>query len=147
MAGLLHVGEMGALAMHVVLQLAVLQARDEDARQTVQELAEGLSASPHTLQKVTRRLIAIGLLESSRGSSGGLKLAVDPGTIDILQILEGIEGTICANGCLFAKRVCVKGAPCVFKKLTCTLEKQIRDAFTGTTIADLRDAALRLFDT
>lgn len=144
MAGLLHIGEMGALALHALVELAVLRDKDAEARRTVQELAGRLHASPHTLQKVSRRLIAMELLDSSRGAAGGLRLAADPADITILQVIEGLEGRICANGCLFAKRVCAEGGPCVFGKFTRKLEKQIRDAFIGTTLADLRDAATEL---
>lgn len=141
MAGLLNVGEMGALALHVLVELAVLRKDDPDARLTVQELAERLSASSHTLQKVTRRLIMTDMIEGTRGSKGGLRLTANPDELTMLQIIEVVEGRICSNNCMFAKRVCPSGGKCVFEGVTGAMEKQVRDYFTGTTLANLRDMA------
>lgn len=137
MAGLLNVGEMGAIALHVLVELAALRKENRDAKYTAQELAEKLHASVHTLQKVVRRLIQMGLIEGVRGAKGGLFLLVDPKDVTMLRIIEGVEGRVCANGCLFAKRVCPPGAGCVFGGVTGHLEKSLREYFAGTTIADL----------
>lgn len=141
MAGLLNVGEMGALALHVLVELAVLREENPDGRRTVQEIAGKLRASAHTLQKVVRRLIVMELVEGTRGANGGLRLAADPERVNMLQVIEGVEGRACSNGCLFAKRVCPEGGKCVFEGVTGVMEKQIRNYFTGTTVADLRDMA------
>lgn len=141
MAGLLNVGEMGALALHVMVELAVLKEEDPEARMTVQDMAKALHASVHTLQKVTRRLVVLRLLEGARGVNGGLRLAVKPKKVTMLQVLEGVEGKLCPGGCLFAKRVCPPRGSCVFKGLTGGMEKMIRDYFKSTTIAELADMA------
>lgn len=143
MAGLLNVGEMGALALHVLVELAVLRERDPQARRAARDIAGSLRASVHTLQKVTRRLIVMELVEGTKGVNGGLRLAADPGAITMLQIVEGIEGRICSNNCMFSKRVCPPGGKCVFEGLTSRLEQQIRSYFTETTVADLRDMAMQ----
>lgn len=143
MAGLLNVGEMGALALHVLVELAVMQKKDPDARLTVQELAERLHGSSHTLQKVTRRLIAAEMIEGARGAKGGLRLLADPNSVTMLQIIEAIEGRICSNNCMFAKRVCPEGGRCIFEGVTGAMERQVRDYFSGTKLADLRDMAMQ----
>lgn len=144
MAGLLNVGEMGALALHEMVELAALRSRDPDGRLTIQEIAASLQASVHTLQKVTRRLIAMGMVEGTRGAGGGLKLAVDPRTVTMLEIVEGVDRKICSNGCMFSKRVCPEGKKCVFGGLTREMEKKVRDYFTGTTLEDLCKQADKL---
>lgn len=143
MAGLLNVGEMGALAMHVLVELAVLREEDPEARRTIQEIAQKLCASVHTLQKVTRRLIVMGLVEGARGANGGVKLAAEPETVDMLRVIEGVEGRAPANGCMFAKRVCPPEAECVFDGWTGVLENKVRNNFAETTLANLRDIAMR----
>ena len=143
MAGLLNIGEMGALALHVLVELAVLRERDPEARRPVQEIADKLQASVHTLQKVTRRLITMGLVEGTRGANGGVRLVADLRAVTMLAVIEGIEGRICSNGCMFAKRVCPPGGTCVFEGLTGVMEKKVRDYFTGTTVADLCAMAMQ----
>lgn len=137
MAGLLNVGEMGALGLHVLVELAALREKDADARLTVQELAERLHASAHTLQKVARRLVMLELAEGTRGVNGGLRLRVDPRKVTMLQVIEGVEGRVCSNGCMFSKRVCGPKKRCIFYGITGTMETMIRDYFTKTTLRDL----------
>ena len=143
MAGLLNVGEMDALALHVLVELAMLREEDSDARKTAQDMAEKLHASVHTLQKVARRLIMLGLVEGTRGASGGLRLLRNPEEITMLQVLEGVEGKRCSNGCLFARRVCPAASACMFEGVTGIMEKKVRDYFAGATLAELRDAAVQ----
>ncbi|MCD8351524.1 MAG: Rrf2 family transcriptional regulator [Planctomycetaceae bacterium] len=140
MAGLLNIGEMGALALHVMVELAMLREEDPDARRTVQEIAAGLHASVHTLQKVTRRLVAMGLVEGTRGANGGLRLEAEPENVTMLDVIEGIEGKLGCNGCMFARRVCPDGA-CRFSGITGELEKKVHEYFAATTIAGLAKKA------
>lgn len=142
MAGLLNIGEMAALGLHVAVELAALREVDPEARRTVQELAGEFRASAHTLQKVTRRLVALGLIEGARGANGGLRMAAEPGEVSLLRIIEGLEGRVCDNGCLFAKRVCPEGV-CRFEGVTGDMEKRVRDYFAATTVADLAGSPTR----
>ena len=137
MAGLLNIGEMGAIALHVLVELAALREESPDERRTAQQIADKLHASVHTLQKVTRRLIVMELVEGTRGANGGLRLIADPKKVTMLQVLEGIEGNLCPNDCMFAKRVCPKEARCAFEGVTGNMERKIRDYFATTTLADL----------
>ena len=137
MSGLLNVSEMGALALHIMVELALLREEDPAARRTAQELALGLNASVHTLQKVIRRLVLADLLDGVRGANGGVKLAGDPADATMLRIIETVEGPVRANGCLFAKRVCLEGKHCRFHTVTGVMEQNIREYFNKTTIADL----------
>ncbi len=137
MSGLLNVGEMGALALHVMAELAVVKKADNAARLTAQELAKRLNASVYTLQKVIRRLVLAGMLEGTRGVNGGLRLTGEAEDISLLAVLECVEGPIPRNGCLFTKRVCPEGAVCRFQGITGEVEKGIFAYFTQTSIADL----------
>lgn len=141
MAGILNIGEMGALALHVLVELAVLRGENPEARRTIQHIAGHLHASAHTLQKVSRRLIMMELVDGARGASGGLKLIADPKRVSLLQVLEGVEGKFKQNNCMFAKRVCPPSAKCAFGQIAGDMEQMVRKYFADTTIADLSAAA------
>ena len=143
MAGILNIGEMGALALHVLVELAVLREENPDARKSIQSIAGHLHASPHTLQKVSHRLIMMELIDSVRGANGGLRLLADPQRITLLDVLEGVEGKFSSNECLFSKRVCPPSARCAFSKITGEMEQMVRGYFSGTTIADLCAMAMQ----
>ncbi len=137
MAGILNIGEMGALALHALAALAKLREDSPDERLTVQELAGSFQASVHTLQKVMQRLSVLGYAEAVRGPKGGLKLAVDPEKTTLLQVLEGVEGRMDSHGCLLNKRACPDGCTCIFANLTKTMVTEVRSYFATTTLADL----------
>lgn len=137
MPGFLNMGEMSALALHTMTQLANVHFADKDGRLSVVALSERLEASRHTLHKVVTRLVNAGLVDSARGPSGGIRLSQPPDRITILQVIEAVEGRITANGCLFEQRVCPSGAQCAFASLTCGMENHIREYFTKTNLVDL----------
>ena len=140
MAGLLNIGEMSALALHALVELAETERTDPGKRLGVPELAGRLSASQHTLHKVITRLVNEGMVDSARGPSGGIRLSEPPEDINILRVVEAVDGKVNSNACLFANRVCPPGAPCAFSSLTDKLESQIREHFVNTTIKKLMDS-------
>lgn len=137
MAGLVNIGEMGALALHLLTELAAVRDADPNAKLAVKDFAEFLNASPHTLHKVARRLVKAGFAEGSRGAGGGLRLLTDPNEITMLQAIEEVEGKIHCNDCMFAKRVCPSDVKCPFSALTSGMDSAIRNYLHKTTIADL----------
>lgn len=137
MAGLLNINEMSALALHTLVELAKGKRNKEQARLSVADLAGCLHASQHTLHKVVTRLVGAGFIESIRGASGGIQLLVSPKDINVLQVIEAIEGKMFPNGCLFMKRVCGESATCAFAGLTEKLERQILRQFVDTTMEKL----------
>ncbi len=139
MHGILNVGEMGALALHSMLEVAKRRHLGDESWISVGDLATALEASRHTLHKVTKRLVEAGLLESSRGPAGGVKLNGDPSEITLTTIVQAVEGEINAGGCLFARRVCHPEALCQFCGITRDLEHMITEYFAKTTLTDLID--------
>ena len=137
MPGMLNMGEMGALALHGMLEMAKRKRRSEDRWVSVAEIADSLGASRHTLHKVVKRLVQAGLLDSSRGPQGGVKMRSELEDVTLLQIVEAVDGELNSGGCLFARRVCEPTQRCQFCGITQDLEKVVRDYFITTTLADL----------
>lgn len=137
MPGTINLGEMGALALHLMLEAAKHKQANSGGWLSISSVADALNASKHTLHKVTRRLVQAGLLESSRGATGGVRLAGDGEETTLLRIVEAVDGELGTNGCLFAKRVCPPGALCLFGGITRDLEKIVRSYFAETALRDL----------
>src|ERR1700748_3453732 len=53
-----------------------------------------------TVQKLVSRLSTAGLIESSRGTGGGFRLARPPAAISLADIVEAIEGPIAMTACV-----------------------------------------------
>ncbi|TCM18572.1 BadM/Rrf2 family transcriptional regulator [Novosphingobium sp. PhB165] len=69
-------------------------------RVSAAQLAEETRLPAPTVQKLVSKLTAAGLLRSSRGVGGGLKLARSPETISVADIVEAVEGPIALTACL-----------------------------------------------
>lgn len=74
-------------SLRVLLYLAVRRERIV----TVAELSQAYGVSKNHLVKVTQGLLAQGLVESVRGRGGGLRLAREPGQINIGQVVRATE--------------------------------------------------------
>jgi len=64
---------------------------DPKRRWSSDELAEAAGLPPSFLAKVMQQLTAAGLIESTRGRGGGIRLARDPGTIRLYDIAASTE--------------------------------------------------------
>lgn len=137
MTGVLNVGEMGALALHTMSELALLRTENAETRISVPQLAKRLVASTHTLHKVVTNLVAAGLIESVRGPNGGVRLLREANDISLLTIIEAVNRKVTGNRCLFTKPACPEGAPCPFTFLTRDLEEILGRYFSETTLEKL----------
>lgn len=79
--------EYASLAM---LELALRQADDEPVR--IREIAEAHGVPSRFLVQILLQLKAAGLVTSTRGASGGYRLARDAAAITLADIREVIEG-------------------------------------------------------
>jgi Rrf2 family protein len=132
MANALAISEDASLAIHTM----ALLAGNANRRMSTAEIAGVLSASEHTLAKVLQKLSRVGLLESLRGPHGGFTLARPASETALLEIYEAVEGPLGPGACLLGHAVC-GGAECVFGGLVQSIQKQLRDYFASTTLADL----------
>ncbi len=69
-------------------------------RVSAAQLADETGLPVPTVQKVVSLLTAAGLLRSSRGVGGGLKLARPAAAISLADIVEAIEGPIALTACV-----------------------------------------------
>ncbi len=104
------------------LRMLVFLALRADRTCTVNEIAEAYGLSRHHLLKVALQLKNLGLVESLRGRSGGISLAVDPADISIGALMESLETD-------FALVECMKptGGNCVISP-ECRMKGMFREA-------------------
>ncbi len=105
---------------YALVALASLARHDNDAA-SARDLAEQLHLPLPVLRNILKVLATRGLLSSSRGPSGGYRLAKLPGEISLAQIVEAIEGpvqlvTCCPPGDDGAGHVCQLEESCLIKQ-------------------------------
>ena len=64
------------------------------------------------LHKITATLVQAGLVQTRPGSNGGLALAQPASQINLRQILEPIDGSVCLNVCQERPRTCPRDTIC-----------------------------------
>lgn len=91
-----------------------------------------------TAQKLVSRLSAAGLLESSRGTGGGVRLSRPPATITLADVVEAVEGPIAMTACAdTGAHDCTLEQDCRIRPHMNVANMAIRSALAGVTIASL----------
>lgn len=91
-----------------------------------------------TAQKLVSRLSAAGLIESTRGTGGGFHLARPAAAISLAAVIEAIEGPIAMTTCVDTERHdCALDGHCLVKPHWAIVNRALRDALAGVSLADL----------
>jgi Rrf2 family protein len=133
MATAFKISDAAALALHAV----TMMVQHPDAPLPTHTIAKALSCSEAHLSKVMQRLVRAGLAVSTRGPKGGFMLAKPEEELNILGVLEAIEGPLSAGGCLLNPQQC-DGKECLFGALSTHVNAMVRKELERITAADLR---------
>jgi Rrf2 family protein len=83
------------------LRLLIALAVDQNAgSQATSRLADRLDIPLAFLHQIGRSLIQAGILRSSPGPGGGLRLNQSPDSVSLLQVLEILDGPVRLSACL-----------------------------------------------
>jgi Rrf2 family protein len=80
--------------------LVALAADQQSGSQATSKLASRLDIPLAFLHQIGRSLIQAGILRSTPGPGGGLRLNQTPEDISLLQVLEVLDGPVCLSECL-----------------------------------------------
>lgn len=99
------------------------------------------SGVPYSFARSIQHDLALaGIVENTRGASGGMRLAVDSRSVTLLQLVEAVQGPIAVSCCL---DVGERGAPCPrlpechFSPVWCNAERLLRSFFSSVTLYEL----------
>jgi FeS assembly SUF system regulator len=112
------------------------------ARVSAAQLAEETGLPAPTVQKLVSRLTAAGLLRSSRGVGGGLKLARPAAAITLADIVEAVEGPIALAACSERGRQdCTLEAACLVRPHWPLVNHALRAALAQVRLTRLAETA------
>jgi len=92
--------------------MVCLAEHHENGPVPLEALAHEQKIPERYLAKIIQDLRRSGLIRSVRGASGGYVLNESPSKISLLDIWEGLEGTLCPVDCLDSPAVCDMRAEC-----------------------------------
>ena len=120
------------------LRVLMYCARHRQRLVTIGELAEQHGLSKGHLMKVVNDLARQGLIETTRGRGGGLRLSKEPGTIRIGDVVRASETDFRLVECFESgTNACTLTPDCRLKHLFDAALRGYFQALDGATLADL----------
>jgi Rrf2 family protein len=100
------------------------------------------------LGKIAQQLARAGYIEIVQGAKGGLKLAVSPEKLTLLDVVETVIGEILLNDCLLRPESCNRSNSCAAHRVWDKARNQLRATLREATFAELlkEDSCLSPFN-
>jgi Rrf2 family transcriptional regulator, cysteine metabolism repressor len=138
-------------AEYGVRLMVELGRQDDDAPVALSAVAESERLPLSYLEHLVAKLRRAGLVESQRGAHGGYRLGKPAEKIDMLEVVQALEGTIAPMECFHddpeGKVSCSHETDgdeaCATKFLWTRVQGGVSKALSGTTVADLVEFADR----
>jgi len=131
-------------AEYGVRLMVELGRQGDGAPVALSAVAESESLPLSYLEHLVAKLRRAGLVESQRGAHGGYRLGRAAHEIDMLEVVQALEGTIAPMECFHAdpegKVSCsheTDDEACATKFLWTRVQGGVSKALSGTTVADL----------
>jgi Rrf2 family protein len=103
-------------------------------------IAQAQHIPPSFMAKILRQLVKAGLLRSARGVNGGFGLARAAAEINLLDIVEGIEGPIHLTDCAPDPEHCALSHDCPASPVWLEVQRQMSALLQETTLEALLSA-------
>ena len=121
---------------YALIALNHLQQQDDGDLSSAKEISKQYGIPKELLAKTLQKLARVGIIEAVQGPSGGYKLLVDPGAINLTHFFEVLEGPVAIMDCYFDLD-CVQLNTCNIRSPINKINDTIRNVFNNMTLADL----------
>ena len=99
-------------AEYAVRTVFYLAKQESGASLSTARIAKEQDIPSPFLAKIVMQLSAAGILRTSRGARGGVRLAKAPSEISLLSIVEAVDGPIEINDCVLNETCCQRTESC-----------------------------------
>jgi Rrf2 family protein len=123
-------------AQYAVRAVIVISA-EPSLNHGAQEIAGKIGAPPNYMGKLLRLLADAGVLESTRGSGGGFRLARPSGEISLFEIVEPIDKVSRWTTCFLGLSSCSPGTPCALHPRWEPIRESYLQMLKELTIAEI----------
>lgn len=130
-----------------VLRAAIDLAEHWDGAGTyrkIREIAETMDLPLSYTPQILGLLARAGLAEAKAGRTGGYRLARDPSTIPVLEVIEVAEGHLSSRRCPLRGGPCHWEDVCALHPTWVAVSEAIRETLAGVSLAEVADVNRRL---
>jgi len=124
----------GEYAVRCVLYLA---SKGVDILCNRKQIAAEMDIPDQFLSKIAQQLAHAGFIDIVQGSRGGLKLAIAPENLTMLDVVEAVIGEIYLNDCVIRPESCRRSQACTVHQVWENARSQLRDTLREATFASL----------
>jgi Rrf2 family protein len=136
---MLRISQKTEYAMRAMIELAIRSQRG-DSLVPARAIAEAQRIPLRFLEQQLGTLHKAGLVESFRGAGGGCRLAREPSSIRMADVVDAIEGALYPMYCLQEEdHTCFQDGKCGLQELWGDVYLAIRQVFEQTTLAVLAE--------
>jgi len=130
------------MADYAVVVMSAASRHCGAARVNAAQLAEETGLPAPTVQKLVSKLTSAGLLRSSRGIGGGLKLARPAAAITLADIVEAVEGPIALTSCIeHGRHDCTLEDACMVRPHWPVVNEALRGALAQVSLTRLAEVS------
>ena len=119
------------------LRMLAALVGQEDGVVSVRVAADDNDVPYSFARSIQHDLVRAGLVDSVRGSRGGMRMAVDSAKVTLLQVVEAIQGPIDLSSCNTVGPdggPCQRMSDCPFNPIWCGARKLLVDYFSSVTL-------------
>ena len=103
----------------------------------LKEIAQRQDISLNYLEQIIAPLLNGGIINSTRGSKGGVLLAKSPREINLKSVVDLLEGTITLTDCNNENGTCTRSGACATQELWSDVSNAMNGVLSSTTLEDL----------
>jgi Rrf2 family protein len=104
---------------------------------SIRQLANELDISFHFLTKILQKLTENGIIQSSRGATGGIILRQSAGSVSLSKIVNIMEGPDFFETCILGLPGCGNKKPCPMHSFWKGTKSSIKEMFEKTTLKEM----------
>jgi Rrf2 family protein len=112
-------------------------AKEHHRMANVTEISHAMHIPKSFLAKILQRLVAEGIVKSTRGVKGGFQLAKKASDISLLTIMEAIQGPAGINLCAVDGKKCRLSSTCCVHPIWVDIRRDIEKRLQKQTITTL----------
>lgn len=103
----------------------------------VDEIARQIYSPKSFLAKILQKLARANIVKSYRGVKGGFQLAREAKDVNLLDVIEAIQGPIAMNICAIDRKMCSFSNTCAIHPVWMEVRKQVEKLLKKRNFADL----------
>lgn len=131
---MLEITRQADYALRAVVEIARCPEGERIATATV---AERQHIPLPFLAKIISQLVVRGILEATRGASGGVRLARDPDSISMCDVIEAIDGPVLINACARDPHNCDFSSSCPLCEVFVSAQQNLVNHLTSVKMSEL----------